>query len=374
MKPSSAIASIYHLASLGLPAKMTQGTLRLLLEDVFAYDTLTILWLDESCNLIDVASNHLCPRDLGDLFVAHFLNQSEADAYKTHHAFMRHKSSHDVLHKQVANYRETEFYNEFARPMDFHFIARFALRNAGDPLAAIWATRTRGTTDFSNQDIRQLVELLPCLEQMLAVSSVGIDESCTTPSGEQAWLLVDIDGSVSHLASGTAALLHLAANVPRNASSLSDDCYDWARPILKRLLDQLVQLESQTQVALPTATIINQSGHYIFRAYRMEHVTGHRQTFGVQITRHVPIGLRLLASPMVRALPRREKQVCLMLAEGEAPQIIAKQMGISSNAVIQHVRSIYSRLNINRREELLNALLPTPESRPFPIRLEARQN
>jgi DNA-binding CsgD family transcriptional regulator len=77
---------------------------------------------------------------------------------------------------------------------------------------------------------------------------------------------------------------------------------------------------------------------------------------------------------MVRALPRREKQVCLMLAEGEAPQIIAKQMGISSNAVIQHVRSIYSRLNINRREELLNALLPTPESRPFPIRMETRQN
>ena len=374
MKPSSAIASIYHLASLGLPAKMAQGTLPLLLADVFAYDTLTILWLDQSCNLIDAASNHLCPRDLGDLFVARLLNQHEAEAYQTHSAFMQMRSSYDLLHKQVTNYCDTEFYNEFAQPMDFHFISRFALRNAGEPLAAIWATRPRGTTDFSNHDIRQIFELLPCLEQMLAVSNTNIDEKCTTPSGGQGWLLVDIDGSLSHLATGTAALLHLAANVPRNSSSLSDDCYAWARPILKRLLDQLVQLESQTPVALPTATIINQSGHYIFRAYRMEHVTGHRQTFGVQINRHVPIGLRLLASPMVRALPRREKQVCLMLAGGEALESIAKRMGISSNAVIQHVRSIYSRLNINRREELLNALLPTPESRPFPIRMEARQS
>lgn len=374
MKPSSAIASIYHLASLGLPAKMTQASLPLLLADIFAYDTLTILWLDESCNLVDAASNHLCPRDLGDLFVANLLNQREVEAYQTHRAFMQDSSSHDLLHKQVARYSDTEFYGNFAQPMDFHFISRFALRNAGNPLAAIWATRPQGTNDFSNQDIRQIVELLPCLEQILAVNSTVIDGKSTTPSGEQGWLLVDSDGSVSHLATGTAALLHLAANVPRNSSSLSDDCYAWARPILKRLLDQLARLESQSKVALPSATIINQSGHYIFRAYRMEHVTGHRKTFGVQITRHVPIGLRLLASPMVRALPRREKQVCLMLAEGEAPQNIAKRMGISSNAVIQHIRSIYGRLNINRREELLNALLPPPESQPFPIRMETRQS
>lgn len=355
MKPSSAIATLRYLASLSLPPAMTQSTVSLLLRDVVPTETSTILWFDQDCNLRDLYSNHLCPRDLGHRFTSHYLNQQEISAYIPHSQFLRGKSRFDLLHSR-ANFQKTAFYDEFAQPMGFGRIARLAIRRAGVPLAAIWLTRTTGDRDFSKRELVSLLEAITYAEHILAAGSD--DTPCDTANGETGLLISDLNGIVQYVAEGTEGLLHLAAGMPRDASVLSIACYEWARSLLLQLGQRIVALENGQKANVPLIVVHNASGSYSLRACRMRDSIGEASNLiSVQITRQVPLILRLLELSQVRALPSREKQVCLLLLEGQSTREIALRMGVSSNAIVQHVRSLYNRLCIHRREDMLAALI-----------------
>jgi DNA-binding CsgD family transcriptional regulator len=77
----------------------------------------------------------------------------------------------------------------------------------------------------------------------------------------------------------------------------------------------------------------------------------------VQIQRLIPLVTRLLAAPRVMALPTRERQVCLALAQGLSTAQTAERLGIQPSSVITHIRLLYRRLGIARREDLVAAAL-----------------
>ena len=122
----------------------------------------------------------------------------------------------------------------------------------------------------------------------------------------------------------------------------------------------MTALSGERGVEIPLLAVRNSSGRYDLRAYRLHGSSerAHSDLIGVQIARQVPLSIRLLESPAVRALPPREKQVCLLLVEGLTTPHIASKMGISTHGVVQHGRSLYNRLGIHRREDLLPALIP----------------
>jgi DNA-binding CsgD family transcriptional regulator len=354
MRPSSAIATLRYLASLNLPPAMTQSTVSLLLRDVVPSDTSTILWFDQDCNLRDLYSNHLCPRDLGHRFTSHYLNRQEMDAYVPHGQFLRGKSRFDLLHSR-ANFQKTMFYDEFAQPMGFGRIARLAIRRAGVPVGAIWLTRATGDRDFSKRELIALLEAGAYAEHVLVAGSD--DTPCDTANGEKGLLISDLNGVVQYVTEGTEGLLHLAAGMPRDAIVLSIARYEWARPLLSHLAQRIATLENGQKADVPLMVVHNTSGSYSLRASRMRGPAGEiSNLISVQITRHIPLILRLLELPQVRALPSREKQACLLLLEGRSTREIALRMGVSNNAIVQHIRSLYNRLDIHRREDLLAAL------------------
>jgi len=354
MKPSSAIATLRYLASLNLPPAMTQSTVSLLLRDVVPSETCTILWFDQGCNLRDLHSNHLCPREIGLRFTSHFLNQHEKDAYIPHDQFFRENSRLDLLHRR-SNFQDTAFYDEFAQPMGFGRIARLAIRRSGVPVAAIWLTRTAGDSDFSKRELVYLLEATSYAEHILVGGSN--DTPCDTLSGESGQLIADHKGIVQYVAEGAEGLLHLAAGKPRDTTVLSVGCYDWARFLLLRLGRRIVALEMGQKADVPMIVVHNTSGSYILRACRLRDAIGKASNLiSVQITRQIPLKLRLLELPQVRALPSREKQTCLLLLEGKSTREIALVMGVSSNAIVQHVRSLYNRLSVHSREDMLLAL------------------
>jgi DNA-binding NarL/FixJ family response regulator len=149
----------------------------------------------------------------------------------------------------------------------------------------------------------------------------------------------------------------MAADVPRSRAILSVSCYEWAKPLLRRLAARVDALEAGCASGTPVLSVANASGQYSLQAHRLQVAAGGTSNLiGVQIMRRVPLALRALESPRVRALPFREKQACLMLLQGLTIRGIASRMGISENGVAQHVRTLYRRLRIHRREELLTAL------------------
>ena len=356
MKASAALATLRHLASIRLPAKMTLPTVSLLMREIVPAETFTVLWLDEDCNLHDVYSNHLCPREIGSRFTSEYLNAREDEVYPTHRKFMRGGSRCDLLHARPG-YRNTAFFAEFAQPMGFGRVARFAVRNADQPVAAVWVTRAVGDREFARRELERALLAASYIEHILAGGSD--DVVCDVPSGDSGWLIANLDGKVQFFAEGTEALLHMAAGVPRNQATLSTPCYEWSQPLLKRLASGVTALSGERGHEIPVLAVRNSSGRYSLRAYRLHDSAGaHSGLIGVQIARQVPLSVRLLESPAVRALPPREKQVCLLLIEGLATEHIAAKMGISTHGVVQHIRSLYNRLGIHRREELFPALIP----------------
>ncbi len=57
-------------------------------------------------------------------------------------------------------------------------------------------------------------------------------------------------------------------------------------------------------------------------------------------------------------LTGREKQLCLLLAHARSRQDLADAMGVSTGTVITHQGSIYAKLGVHSRAELVASLLP----------------
>jgi DNA-binding NarL/FixJ family response regulator len=57
-----------------------------------------------------------------------------------------------------------------------------------------------------------------------------------------------------------------------------------------------------------------------------------------------------------RSLSPREAEVLVYLARGFTPAYIAKSLVLSISTVRTHVRNIYRKLGINKREELLHLI------------------
>jgi len=354
MKPSSAVASLHQLASLRLPSKMTQVTLSRVMRGLVPSETFTILWLDEHCNIRDIYCDHLCPRELCNHFTTHYFNTREEEAYEPHREFMRGVSRLDLLHARK-DFQKTGLYQEFNRPMGFGPVVRLAVRRCGRPVAAVWMTRWIGDKDFSRPELARLQDAVPYMEHVL-VGGLKRGE-CDAWSGESGWLVADTDGTVRHFTPGTERLLHLAADVPRSRAVLSAPCYEWAKPLLRRLATRVSALEAGRASGVPSQSMSNDSGQYELRAHRLQAgVGGASNLVGVQILRRVPLVLRALESPLAQTLPLREKQACLMLIQGLTVKAIASRMGISSNGVVQHVRSLYRRLQLHCREDLIRAM------------------
>lgn len=102
----------------------------------------------------------------------------------------------------------------------------------------------------------------------------------------------------------------------------------------------------------------NQWGGFLARAYRMNpSETGAEALVAITLNRHIPLALRLMRLADVRALPGREKAVCLKLAEGRSVLEIANELGMTINTATGHVSSLYERFGVKSRDRLMVGLM-----------------
>lgn len=68
----------------------------------------------------------------------------------------------------------------------------------------------------------------------------------------------------------------------------------------------------------------------------------------------VPLDFDALCAQAARTydLTRREEKVLLLLIQGKSPADVAEQLVVSPNTVKTHIRNLYRKLGINRREDL----------------------
>lgn len=357
LKPAAARSALRQLAVLGLPGKMIRNALASVIQGLVANESVTILELDENANISDgwVSLPDILP-SFG-LYLEHFHNAREAEAYVTFHDFFRGAATIDLLHRGHGNLLGTEIYNEIWRSADTRYILRVALREGPRACAGIMLARGHGARDFNSGEIRLVESMAPYLTHALQAPGENCEDISNAEMAE-GQLICGQSGKVEYATPQGRMLLHEAAEVPLTGASLSDKCCTWAMPLLKRLIGEAGRLKEGKPGGVPIAELKTACGKYTMRTWSMASTTGSGtpDLYIISIRRHIPFALKLMQCREIQAMSGREQQVCLFLAQGMETKMIARQLGISPNTVIHYIRAIFQQLDINSRHELLPRL------------------
>lgn len=355
IKPSAAFATIRHIAMLGYSGEIVLPTLLEALRDIIPYERANFMWVDEGCNVRDVYDPNAIPIHIMKLYFERYYNSLESQSMPLHGDVMAGMGIDRSA--TLTKFHDSEIFHEIVRPGGIKHYMRLAIRSGSQPIGFVQLLRGPGMADFSQKDEQLASRAKPWLEHALAVRpSSGTEE--TLADGEAGLVITDKSAKVLCFSGGAKELLHRAAGVPINRETLADEGLSWARQLIGSLVHSAGSAAKQNAGGAPVKTLRNSAGVFQFRAYCLDGASsGAGGRFAIQIQRQIPLSLKLVQSQCVRALPPREQQACLLLAQGLSSTEISKRMGISPNGAIYHTRALYNRLGISRREELVSALL-----------------
>lgn len=292
-------------------------------------------------------------------YFTEYFNSREAEAYPTFRRFLMSGLPMDRYHQNLNAMLRSDVYNEVLRVSGAISGLRIALGERGGRIGKISIFRPE-SKGFSAREESLLLAAEPYLTHLWKATTVKAVISPDVEAG--AWLLADKRGAIHFLSAKGLDLLHQAADVPLVNPWLADTSYTWARPLLARLAAMLAELESGRPAPPPLLAVQNRSGLFRLRAWRMASVADSSGYLGVQIDRHLPLSVRLLASPLALSLSLRERDVLLALAAGLNRQETAKRLGVGLSSVVTYVRGLHDRLGVSRSDELVAAVLASAET------------
>jgi len=359
-KPSIAIANLNQLAMLEGPAEVCLPDLVEILRSFVRFDGLKMSWTDAQDKVRAIW--HVSP-DMGAgssssiLFQERFYNNLETKAVVATSALLRNPKKIDNCARYGAGFFDTELYATILQPLGFRHALRLVLHSHGHPLGFLTLTRGDDERPFSLEDERRLHQVQDILSQAMA-KRVGPEDHDLVASGDTAMLLCDPSGAIRNLTNNAQQFLNyifapdcLLADLGR---SVLPQARQWLLPIVARA-DRPLSRTNGKVAALYRQT---RWGGFSARAYRMNaSEPGGTSLVSVNLTRYVPLAVRLMRLEAVRTLPKREKEVCLLLAHGCSAPDIAVRLTMSVHTVIGHVASLYDRFEVSSRDQLVVSLL-----------------
>jgi len=102
----------------------------------------------------------------------------------------------------------------------------------------------------------------------------------------------------------------------------------------------------------------NAWGRFVFKAHWLNNVNPEPSTMiGITVQHQEPLPMRLLPKLERLSLSYRQSQLCLLMSSGLSYAAIAQRLNVGESTVIYHARSVFLKLNVHNRNELVNKLL-----------------
>jgi DNA-binding CsgD family transcriptional regulator len=354
-RPSNTLSALRQLAAQGVSLESAWPALQAILDKLAPYSGLV-------AGRVDVGGNPTASLTTGGMvevnwqrYFTHYFNGREAQAYPPFRRFLFSGLAMDRYHQNLDAMLRSDVWNDVLQVSGARSGLRIAIGEPGSRVGKVSIFRPEAK-GFSPAEERALLAAVPYLTHLWNVpANPRVEVTREAESG--AWLLADKRGRIHFLSGKALELLHLAADVPQTNPWLADAGYGWARPLLSRLAGMLADLESGRPAPPPIIEVRNRAGLFRLRAWRMAAIADGSGYLGVQIDRHLPLAMRLLASPLALSFSPRERDVLLALAAGFNREETAKRLHIGVSSVVTHVRSLYDRVGVSRRDELVGAVL-----------------
>ncbi|MBL8770571.1 MAG: helix-turn-helix transcriptional regulator [Phenylobacterium sp.] len=352
------MSALQRLAALGLPDRVAFPEFVSLISEVAPFDTAAMLWLDADYRPIDTYITVDAGPELITRYATRWFDAEEGQYYPRQRE-MQLNPALSVI--RVSDYTpafgETELYDEVYRRGEHHWIAGLALRDGDRPIGNLGVARPPKARDFTDHEMRLLRLVRPYIVQAMGRLEAQDAWPDTDLEDAAAILVTDLEGGVLHASPGAWRLLHGAAGVPADLAVLRDRVYDWARPMLKTLASRVEEGLAGAGSGVARTDTVTAYGRFVIRAYALSANTeGEARTVGVQIEKRLPVGLKMLRSPLFRSLTPREQEVARMLATGMSYPVIGDRLGMGASTVVTHVRNLGHKLGVGSREEIVGAL------------------
>jgi DNA-binding CsgD family transcriptional regulator len=265
-----------------------------------------------------------------------------------------------TLRVDYRTFLHSDYYNEICRPADIHEVVTIVVREANRNHGALEIYRAAREPPFQRSDFKMLETIGAFVAH--AMTPAPMTEITFAGSEDQGLIVADPTGRLLRADWHAQHLLQMALGLrlkswsPANRRKVHEPLPEIVR--LGRILADTAK--GKIGQPPPVLRLRNPFGEFVLRAYWLEPTDGSELTrhIGVTIERRVPWALVLLRRLEDLPLTGREKQLCLLLAQDRSRQDLADAMGVSASTVITHQSSIYAKLGVHSRAELLMALLP----------------
>jgi DNA-binding CsgD family transcriptional regulator len=353
-----ALAALQRFAAVGVSDRLAFPELVRLLSELAPFETSAMLWLGPDHLPVDTYTNIDCAPEYLARYAERWFNREER---RFHPCQMDMQLDPALNVIRVSDYTprfgESELYDEVYSPAEHHWIAGLALRDGGRPIGNLGIGRPPGMPDFSDEEIRTLKLARPYVVQALARTGELEGWPEIDVEDEAAMVVVDRAGVILHATPNAWRLLHGAAGAPADVALLSDRVYAWARPLLEGLAERVAA--GFQGVSTPPARLesVTAYGRFVLRAYAFEPGGDVLpRSFGVQIEKRLPLGVKMFRSTRFRDLTPREQDIARLLSTGLSYPRIAAILDLGASTVVTHVRNLGQKLGVASRDEIVRAL------------------
>jgi DNA-binding CsgD family transcriptional regulator len=359
------LASIQRLCCLGVGSEMIMPDLIRKINELIPLRGGFFLWMNanrertNSCGLGPIPTAALYHKEF-------YLTPRETDVVVPVRELMISPSPNAVhqfwpiLRVDYPRFLRSDYYNEVCRPSDIHEVVTLVVREANRYHGAMEIYRAAEDPPFQQRDFKLLEAVASFVTHAMTRGPVA--EDTFVNSEDRGLLVADLDGTVRQADWHAQRLLHMALGLRlKTWAAVNRRSIHGPLPEIVRLCRILADTaKGKIGQPPPVLRLRNPFGEFVLRAFWLEPTEGAEQTrhIGITIDRRVPRALKLHRRLEDLPLTGREKQLCLLLAYHRPRQDLADAMGVSIGTIITHQSSIYAKLGVHSRAELLAALLP----------------
>ncbi len=361
MSAQTALTRMIQLCHLGLPQQVFIPAFLQELHHLVPCKTNAFLWLDEQgkvTNVYDESPGYIpYVRKIAELFsCGHEISEKESLDYWL--SQLNEPSTTENCFS--GDFHQSSYYRQVMQPLGYYHACFVPIYDGANKIGLLVSYRSIDDEAFGNRDIGNLRKMEPCIIEGL--NNPSDEEFAMTDGWDQGLITFSHSGEIQHISTVGAKLLMMAGlnQIPVDDDLLPKKLDASVCPPLKELLNKHAHsLENGNACRLPPMIeYSNEWGTFIMRVFWLDDTNGGDDAvIGINIRRQEPMVLKLFHRIKNLELTARQENVCLLFSAGHPHHSISERLEISVNTVKEHIRNIYSKLNVCSRAELVEHIM-----------------
>ena len=357
MKAQAALARIRQLCCLGLDSKAVMPALMQAMHDYIPSYQNIFFWVGKNGQYTNVYDENIQNNlKIAQLYFREFCDTKELEFWPGSQVLIKSNLQFiDVgryLSKQGVR---TDYYNEIVRPMNAHYIIFAKAQEQGRCTGVLGLYRSVTDKPFTPLEECNLRAIMPYIKHCLCPPAVK--PAAFADTGEQGLVVMNQNAQVRYLCPNARKLLFWASYAQFSLRHLAQAQPDPIPAALPQLCKNLMDTFQGQAIRPPILEHQNAWGRFTFRAHWLDPYDHSASAMiGITVQRQEPAAIGIVRQMQNLPLSPRLKEVCLLFAQGHSHSQIAEHLHLSSHTVTDYVRSIYDKLGVHSREDLLKAL------------------